>query len=64
MEAGQITDPSKTKMNQYLGPVARNHQKAFNYLPPGMACRQSGYALPPSAHPRHTLILIDADLSP
>ena len=64
VEAGQTSDPSIVETNQKLDPVLLDRQTGLENAPPGLGCRRSGYALPPSAHPRRILILIDAALSP
>jgi len=48
-------------MNQNFAADLPDRQTGFKRAPLCVACRQSGSALPPSAHTQRSLILIDAE---
>jgi len=58
-----MSDPSILRQIRSLTRSLTTARRVPKNSLPGLDCRRSGYALPPSAHPRPILILIDAVLS-
>ena len=59
-----MSDPSILRRIRSFTRSLTTARRVLKNPPPGVDCRRSGYALPPSAHPRRILILIDAAVSP